>query len=55
MTDYSHFKAAEFMPLVELGTGRMQELISPESNFHNECKKMTSLKTMTKNREEQYL
>jgi hypothetical protein len=36
MSDYLHFKAAEPIILAELGTGRMQELISPESNFYNQ-------------------
>jgi len=36
MSHYLHFKVAESITLFELGTGRMQELISPVGNFYNQ-------------------
>jgi len=47
MSYYLHFKVAESIALVELGTGRMQELISPVSNFYNQRWKIASLSTIT--------
>jgi len=48
MSYYLHFKVAESIVLVELGTGRMQQLISPVSNFYNQCRKIASISTITK-------
>jgi hypothetical protein len=48
MSYYLHFKVAESIVLVELGAGRMQELISPVSNFYNQCWKIVSISTITK-------
>jgi len=47
MLHYLHFKAPESIALVELWTGRMQELISPVSNFYNKCWKIASLSVIT--------
>jgi len=47
MSYYLHFKVAESILLVEIGTGQMQKLISPVSNFYSQCWKIASLSTIT--------